>query len=320
MRRAFIAFGLVVFAVYCWASVVYQNRVAVPGYKLVEVDLLHGKSRAEWDKNQAEQFQGLMALETKNYQLPEDADLGISPEKPLTSGEFAKFIAMAPEGQSVKMTLRDSSAIYGLISRNYLLRDSIPDPQDPDGEPLYVGGHSIDKPMLDNLRARGVPALTVTGHAPPVNFQIGTALMIAVIFFTLVAALKPILWSPFLVMLEKRRRELDIGAEAERQNQAEKSRFEEERRRRQSELGREVQGLRLREQRETTLLTGAILTDARNREKEQKLAGLSGIGQAAEEARREMNAKVPELAQAVADAVTPGKNRGARWDRFVEEE
>lgn len=303
MRRAFIAFGLVVFAFYCWASVAQQNVVDVPDYKTVEVDLLNGMSRTEWDENQQAQFQSLMAMETKNYQLPEGADSVIPPGRPLTSGDFAAFVHRAPAGQPVRMKLRDTSAIYGLLAKNYLLRDSIPNPDAPDGPPLYFGGHPLDKPMLDDLRARGVKTLTVTGHAAPVNFQLGTAVMIALIFFTLVAALKPVLWDPFLYMLEKRRRELEIGSEAERENQQEKTRFEEEERRRHGELGRELQALRMRLQRETAASAGAIVGVAREKEKELKLAGLQDIGRDAETARQSVEAEVPELAQAIADAV-----------------
>lgn len=212
------------------------------------------------------------------------------------------------------MALRDASAIYALLAQNFVLRDSIMASDDPRAQPIYVGGHPLDKPMLDDLRQRGVKTLTVSGHAAPVNFQLGTALMIALIFFTLVAALKPILWDPFLAMLEKRRRELEIGAEAERQNQQEAVRFEEEKRRRHTELDREVRAERLDGQRENALAANAIVQDARDREREIKLAGLRDIGLRADMAGEEMDRRVPELAEAVADALTPGGD--TRWGRL----
>lgn len=311
MRRAFIGFGLVVFAVYCWASVAYQNRVPVPDYKLVDVDLLGGMTRAAWDATPQTQFQQLMLLEGKKYQLPENSTSVIPANRPLTSDDFAKLIAAAPAGQGVTMKLRDTSAIYGLLAHNYLLRDDIPAPGNPDGPPLYAGGTPLDKKMLDNLRQLGWKTITITGHAPPVNFQVGTALMVAIIFLTLVAALKPVIWGPFMVLLEKRRRELEIGAEAERQNQIEASRYEEESRRRNADLHRNVQELRMRTQRDTTKQTGEILREAREQEKAVKIEGLRELDAAAREAGSKLDSQMPELAEAVADLLTPGRRRSS---------
>ena len=314
MRRIFIALGIIVFLVYCWASVAYQNQVDVPGYKLVELDVLGGKSRAAWDADQSVQFQRLMALENKNYQMP-DATEDIPPGRPLTSDDFARFIAKAPAGGPVRVRLLDTSAVYGLLAHNYLLRDSIPNPASPGGQPLYVGGSPLDKAMLDDLRGRGVGVITVTGHGAPVNFMPGTAIMVAIIFLTLVAALKPVVWDPFLAMLEKRRRELEIGAEAERQNQQEAVRFEEEKRRRGTEFNREMQQLRMDGQREIAKTAGAIVTAARDEEKRIKLTGLGEIRSDAALAETEMERRVPELAEAIADALTPGRD-SLDWQRM----
>lgn len=316
MRKAFIAFGIAVFAAYCWASVVYQNRVDVPGYRLVEVDLLGGASRAAWDASQQVQFQRLMELEAKNYQLPEGAAAEEGGEvpvgRPLTSDDFARFIAEAPPGRGVIMKLRDPGAIYALLGHHYLLRDSIPNPDDPDGLPLYFGGHPLDKDMLDRLRGLGVGTITVTGHAAPVNFQLGTSLMIAVIFMTLVAALKPVVWEPFMAMLEKRRHELEIGGEAERQNQLEATRFQEEERRRRGALNQEIQELRLKGQRRTAIEAGEIIKASRDREKEIKLVGLRDIAESTRYAEDNLEGRIPDLAEAVADALTPTRG-GTRW-------
>ncbi|MCD8138230.1 MAG: ATP synthase F0 subunit B [Planctomycetaceae bacterium] len=303
MRRAFIAFGIAVFLVYCWASVAYQNQVDVPGYKDVQIDLLGGMSRQRWDASPQEQFQRLTTLENKRYQLPLDAEGDTG--RPLTADDFLQVIA-GTEGGPVRMRLRDPEAIYSLLSHNYLLRDSIMESSDPRAQPIYVGGGAIDKEMLDDLRERGIRTITVSGHAAPVNFQLGTGLMVAVIFFTLVAALKPVLWGPFLVMLEKRRRELEIGAEAERQNQQETIRFEEEKRKRHAELDRDMQALRLDGQRENARLANGIIHAARDREQEVKLAGLRDIRLNAETTKGELDARVPELAEMMAAALTPG--------------
>ena len=334
MRRVFIAFGIVVFLVYCWASVVYQNRVTVPDYALVEVDLLGGRSRSDWDADTRSQFQRLMELESRHYQLLEgtvikagvpgkngvgrevhvDKDGTVPMDVALNSDDFAYLISQAPAGQGVRMKLRDPVAVYTLLGRNYLLRDSIFNPADPEGAPLFAAGQPLNKEMFDDLRIRGIQWITITGHAAPVNFQVGTAIMIAVIFLTLVAALKPVVWNPFLVLLEKRRRELEIGDEAERQNQQEAVRYEEESRRRYAELHREIQGTRMKGQNEAAKRAGEIVKTAREKEKAAKLEGLRALGDDARTAGNELDRAVPELAEAIVAAVAPG-GRGGDKDR-----
>lgn len=305
MRKLFIAAGILIFLVYCWASVALQNVVDVPRYRDVEIDLLDGASREAWDADPQSRFQRLMNLETLRCQRPEGEP---GADNPLSSGDFEKHIAAHP-GSPVMMKLRDSGEFTALLAQKFLLRDPVPDPADgadnPDARILYSGGTPLNKAMLDDLNSRGVLTVTVTGHAAPVRFQLGTAVMIAVIFFTLVAALMPILWTPFIAMLEKRRRELDAGAEAERQNQQEAVRLQEETRRRNMEMGLRANEERMRGRRETAKEAGAVVRDARDREKEVKLSGLRDIGLAAEHARREMENQIPELAGRIADAVMP---------------
>lgn len=357
MRRAFIAFGIVVFLVYCWASVAYQNQVRVPDYKLVEVNLLGGISRARWNADPQSQFQQLMALENRRYQLPVGAkvkapaaagepawpstpDAGkstqpgagksarpsvvgadgyLSADHPLTSDDFAAMIAAAPPGDKVMVELRDTTAIFSLVGRNFLLRDPIYDPQDPRGRPLFVAGQPITKELVDRLLAADISVITITGQGATVSFELGTSLMIAVIFLTLVAALKPIIWHPFMTLLDKRLKELEMGAEAERQNQLESARYMEEEKRRRGELHREIQEIRMRDQRETAKQAGLIVKEARDREKRIKLQSLRELGASAASAREKLEKDIPALAEAVADALTPGGERPRRNDAAADE-
>jgi F0F1-type ATP synthase membrane subunit b/b' len=302
VRKAFIAFSILAFLVYAWASVAYQNLAAVPDYARIELDLLDGRARADWDADQQGQFQRLMDLENRAYQLPEDA--GADSFRPLRADDFSRHIDAHP-GQPVMMRLRDTSAFTALLDKKYMLRDPIYNPVNPQGEPLYFGGAPLDKAMLDDLRNRGIPAIAVSGHAPAVNFQIGTAIMIALIFFTLVAALKPTIWDPFTLMLEKRMKQLEQGGEAQRRNQLEADKFAAEREKLNAEVAREIQTLRLSGQRETAKEANAIVRAAREKEKEVKLAGLRGIALAGEAAREAVEKDIPSLAEAIADAVTP---------------
>lgn len=324
MRRIFIVFGIAVFLLYCWASVVYQNQVKVPEYRLVKVDVLgNGRTRAQWDADSQARFQRLMQLESAKYQLPEgarvpapadpkrpvqpeatDAYGNIATSHPLSADDFERLASGVAPDKGLVMELRDTRAIYALVNRNYLLRDPVTRPGD-DQTILYSYATPIDKEMIDSLIHNGITMVTVTGHAPPVNFEIGTSLIIAVIFLTLAAALKPLLWDPFQTMLDKRRRELDTGAEASRQNALDETRLEETRKTANAKLLRELDDLRNREQGEAGRLAGSIVREARDKEKQAKLAGLRRLGSAADSARETLREDIPALAEAIADALVP---------------
>ena len=117
MRQIFIACGIGLFLAYCWASVVYQNRVAIPGYRPVDVDLLGGMSRAAWMVDSQARFQRLMALEGERYQWPEDAGdpppgSGILPNQPIPSEGFEAVVRSAPGDGPVILRLLDTSEMW----------------------------------------------------------------------------------------------------------------------------------------------------------------------------------------------------------------
>lgn len=323
MRRLFIAFGVAAFLAYCWASVVYQNRVTVPDYRTVTVDILgKGKTREQWDADTQGQFQRLMDLESAKYQLPAGADLAVPAAenesdatgakgaipsgRPLTSDDFKAIIAAVPPGQGLVMELRDTSDIHRLVNKGYLLRDPVILPgADPEQPPLYNYARPIDKETIDGLLAHGVRVVTVTGHGAPVNFELGTAIMIAIIFLTLAAALKPLLWDPFRVMLDRRRQELEAGAEAERQNRESEAKLEEAKKEQNARLLRDLEDLHKRLQSDAERKAADIVRETREKEKQVKLAGLRRLGNEAGSVRKELERDVPELARLIADTLTP---------------
>lgn len=337
MRRVFIAFGITVFLIYCWASVAFQNHVAVPTYTTVKVDILGGgKSRSQWDADERYQFQRLMELEGANYELPkgmvikigasggfQEVKLGdgqapgqsdIGAGRPLVSDDYSRIIAATPSGAGLTLELLDSSAFSSLLAKNYLLRDPIADPANPDGKPLYDYDHPLTKKMLDDLSSRGVTTITVTGHGPPVTFQVGTSLMVAIIFLTLVAALKPVIWTPFIALLERRRKELEMGSEAQKQNVTGRARFEEEKRSRNAKLFREVEEIKMRGQREAAGNASDILKRARDGERAEKQAGFKAIKSSASEAEAALRSEVPELAEAIVKTLMPKRPAAAGGD------
>lgn len=321
LRQGFIGLAIAIFLFYCWASVAYQNLVAVPDYQPVAVDLLGGKTRAQWDAAEGEQFAQFMALENKRYQLPADRQLAVAdkdgssrtlgPSRVLTSEDFAAIVAQSPPGQAVVMELRDPTAIYALESHGYLLRNAIYDPAYPDDPPLVNFAERVDKRLIDRLHDLDVKTIAITGHGSPVGFDIGTAIMVAVIFFALAAALKPILWDPFQALLDKRQKELAMGAEAARSNQAETAKLEEDRARRNAALVRDIQAKRMRRQQETAREVDAIVAKAKREEKEARHRQLQELGGSANEARHRLRAEAPELADAIVAAVL-GRDGGEK--------
>jgi F0F1-type ATP synthase membrane subunit b/b' len=290
---------------------VYQNRVDIPGYRAINVDLLGGMSRAAWAADSQARFQRLMALEGEGYQWPEDAGApppgsGILPNRPILSEGFEAVVRSTPGDGPVVLRLLDTSEMRRLLGRGYVLRDGVDDPDSTDDRQLYAGGRPLEKNMLDYLRARGVTSVTVVGRAPPVGFLSGTAIMVAIIFLTLVAVLQPILWKPFAALLEKRARELAAGEENERQNQAEAIRLEEERRRRYADLGREIQVTRIQKRREVAEKANVIIREAREKEKQIRTAGMEELDEAVRTSETELTRMTPAFAAAIADALMPG--------------
>lgn len=307
VRRFFIAFGLTAFLVYCWASVAYQNKVSIPDYRLVDVDLLGGVDRAAWEANAQGRFQRLAQLEDKGYLLPVGTLGSIPPAHPLTAGDFEKLVAAAPANERPVVRLRDPSDINRLLGRHYRLRDDIPYPGNPSGPPLYQSGQPLNMTMLDRLRRLGWESITVVGLADPVGVRLGTGLMVAIIFLTLVAALKPFLWDPFMALLEKRRLELEMGEEAARQNQLEAIRYEEESRRRVADVRQEAREMRLKGGRDVAAEASEILREARTREKAAKLEGLRHLSDSARAAEEELGGGAADLAEAIVRALTPAR-------------
>ena len=312
MRRAFIAFVIIVFLVYCWASVAYQNQVPVPAYRTVKVELLGGKTRAQWDQAEGEQFHRLMELESKRYQLPEGNTLAVGAKKldsgaPLTSDDFKAIIAASPAGSAPSMELRDPSAIYNLVSLHYRLRDPIVNPADPEGPPLFNYGEPLTKSILDELIRHKIEAITINGAGAPVTFQFGTSIMILLIFLALVAALKPLVWDPFQALLDKRQKELAIGAEAARRNQAEREKLEQETIGKNRDLRLEIQAERMRRLRAADKEADGLVKVAQTEAKKAKQESLADIASQMGAAEKALAAEMPKLAEMIAASIlNPG--------------
>ena len=313
LRQAFIVVGILIFLLYVRASVVYQNQIDVPNYRTVSVNILGNRSRQEWDADPGSQFAQLMRLENQRFQLPPGVevtvpgrggqDVVLTSDRSLTSEDFTALIAKAPPGAGLVMELRDTSAINSLVSHGYILRDAIYDPEHPHEAPLIDSAEPVNKALIDRLHELGVPVITITGHGSAVDVDYGTMIMVFIIFLCLVAALKPILWDPFQIMLDKRQKELAIGAEATRHNQTESAKLESERVQRNANLMRDIQGKRMAGQQRTAKEVDAVIQAARDEEKAARMSGFQEVGAAVRSAEEGVQSDIPKLADAIAGAV-----------------
>lgn len=143
----------------------------------------------------------------------------------------------------------------------------------------------------------------MVGEGTPVGFDIGTGIMILIIFLCLVAALKPILWDPFQALLDRRQKELTIGAEATRQNQVEEAKLEEDTKRQNAKLMQEMQAKRMHAQQEIARETGTIIKTAKAEEKKDRHAELQRINAESRLASKQLEDEIPAMAEAIAASV-----------------
>jgi|GEM_PF-2392812 F0F1-type ATP synthase, subunit b len=309
LRRLFIAVCAALFLVYCWASVAYQNQLKVPDYRLATVNLLGGKTRGQWEDDENYRFQRLIVLENKHYQLPPDAKVmgphgsEIPASRPLTGSDFAFLIKNAASDDALQMQLRDPVDIEDIANLGYLLRDPVYDPLHPHDQPIVPFGVPVDKVLITALNGLGIKAVTVVGEGTPVGFDIGTGIMVLIIFLCLAAALKPILWDPFQALLDRRQKELAIGAEAARQNQLEEVKLEEDKKRQNAKLMQEMQAKRMKAQQDVARETGAIIKTAKADEKRDRHAELQRINAESRLASKRLEEEIPAMAEAIAASV-----------------
>ncbi len=161
----------------------------------------------------------------------------------------------------------------------------------------------MDKRLIDKLHRLDVKVVTVRGTASPVGYDIGTSLMVALIFLALVAALTPVLWRPFQALLEKRKRELEIAAEAARNNQREEARLAEDRAARNAQLAWDIQAKKMAEQQRTAREVDAILKEARANEKEDRRRDLLDINTTARQAEQDLESQVAGMAEEIARTI-----------------
>lgn len=302
-RKTFITSVAVLFLAYCWAAYVYQNEVNVPRYFTVSVDLLGGKVPEVWERDSAYQFQWLNSLENKHYQPLQTQSIWLGNGKqlptnaPISSKDFAELIKDRLENrQATLIELRDPAAIHSLVDKRYTLRNQVHGTQ-------YKGGEPITKQMIDNLIEKDVKTIAVSGELPPVSLQMGTILMVGLIFLALVAALKPMVWTPFINLLVAREKLLDDGADLIRRNAQENARFEKERQTRLRSIKNDIQSIKSRKRQEALRNAGDIIRSARLEERRLKAQGLTEIHTAENEGKAHLMKQIPELAKEIADRV-----------------
>ncbi|MDR3211492.1 MAG: hypothetical protein LBU79_06215 [Planctomycetota bacterium] len=309
LRKTYLFLAILLFLLYAWASVAYQNQVDVPQFHNQEIDLLGGMTRAEFDAQGDSQFIILMQLENRHYQLTLEESFtdangkAIASDRPLTASDYSAIIASFPPEAKPKLQVRNPADIYALVGLNYHLRDPVYDPHNPFGNPLINHAEPVTRELIVRLQELGVSHITVSGIDAPVKFEAGTALMVGLIFLALVAALKPALWDPFLALIERRQLEITQGADAARHNQEESERLTAERNSRQGQIVRKIQAERLRQEQEASNQADSIMQEAQKEEKALRLQEMRELTQQATVVASNLQEEVAPLAREIAHSL-----------------
>lgn len=310
MRKATVALAIIVFGVYCVQSMAHYTRVDVPGYEQVDVDLLGGKTRAQWQedvtfqKRHIDQLARLHLKPTKKgltVQTADGSERTLDPDTVLGDEEFADLIRtrLAEIGGNLPAEpLRDAGAVMALVTRNVKLRDPV-----QVGNETIPEGTRITKPVVDKLLDGDIKTIGIVGTGEAVSIELGTTLMVIIIFLGLNAALTEVLWNPVLKMMDERNAEIEQGSGLVRENRDAAEEVEAEGARLHGQARREYLAKLSATQREAQQEADKIMTDARVQARLMRDKAQEELRGVVAEARSELEGKVPDLAEKMAAQV-----------------
>jgi F-type H+-transporting ATPase subunit b len=234
MRKALIIGTLLVVLGYCYMAKTYYATIPVPQFELVEVDLLGDHTTDEWKESDAVKREVISHLRVKHYYPPKEGlplpENGFAPANQPLSDEM--LTALINSGvYSVK--LRDPHELLVVKGLDYRLRDPVVIEDRSEGptpvrREIFKGGETLDMNVLYDLASRDLQRIGVVGHAGPISPQIGTMVLVILIFLALNAALQGTLWEPITAILDEREAEIEHGESLAKANRKEETRLEEE--------------------------------------------------------------------------------------------
>lgn len=273
MRKLFILLVAVVLGLYCWKAAERNTLVDVPGYSVVTVDLLNGKTLRSWDDpaSATKRAEYLSVLESRHYQ-PLEGGLALpdgtayAADKTLHAKDYEKIVQALRNGTVEPIKLRDPGKLYAMDARRYVVRNPMTLTL-KDGKTLVLkGGEKLNKHLLDQILESQTPVVSigVVGNGDVVAPQLGTIVMVILIFLALVMGLKDAMWDPLLAILDARKKEIEEGAALNRKNRDEHKRLEQERQTRFAAVRRDYLDQLAGVQREAMKEADKILAEARH--------------------------------------------------------
>jgi F-type H+-transporting ATPase subunit b len=301
LRIPVVILVAVLFVGYYWTAVRHWHLMPLPDYAVEEVDLLGGKTPAAWADDETFQNEHLRHLDRTFYQptaegltLPGGRRLG--PGEVLTRADFRALI----EGGTTGIALRNPSAIREIAKKGYKLRNPV---ADPEAGLDYHGGERLAKPVIDDLLRAGMDRVAVVGAGEMISIQLGTMMMVILVFLALVAALQNALWDPVLALIDERRRTVEEGEARARANRTDRVEIEEEGRRLNANVRREYMKDLTATQREAGREADRILHEARDEAQRLRQEAHREIEREIEAAAEVLEKQRSTLAREVASAV-----------------
>ncbi len=245
MKKIFIILVVVIFVAYCFASARNYAYIPVPQYRDVTINIMKGMTQVGWENNPTAQKERFRELERKFYQPPVagwhfQSGLSYKPDHVLTADDFKKILEQEP-GLARDLQVRDPVALESIVAQGYMLRDNIMAAGGSSSDNQYVAkaGADLNKVVLDKLLSMGITEIRVTGKGNMVSPELGTMIMIVLIFLGLLSALDIVLFKPLVSMVDKRNAEIDAGMEKVRSNRVDASKLAQESDDKRKELRRE---------------------------------------------------------------------------------
>ena len=298
-KKLFIAFVLVVFGVYCYASVTHYSSVPVPDYVDTSIDLMGGMSPWAWKKDPTAQNELFAALERKQYQpsatgLIFASGLSFTADHILTGDDLRKILVAEPV-LARDFPVRDPVRLYALEAAGYTLRDNV----FLDKQQLYPAQTLLNKSVIDGLLSKGIHTVRVSGRGDMVSPQSGTMLMVVLIFLGLLCALDLVLFKPLVALVDERNGEIEAGQQQARLNANESAKLAEEEQRQRRVLRREHIGSLIKARHEVMREADALLHEANIEAHRMRDNAHTEMRRVLSETEARLKQEVPALAELV---------------------
>lgn len=307
-KLIFIAFVLVILIAYCFGSASNFGYTDVPRYVEKKIDILGGMSMEEWESNKAARDNRLKELVRAGYQPPIDGynfakQLSYDKTHTLTADDYVNIVKLEPI-VATKLSVRDPSAVLDLASMNYTIRDDIIGSK---GNVIAKSGDVLDKNALDALIGVNIKRIRIVGTGGVVSIELGTMIMVPLIFLALLAALKIIMFDPLIKIMDERAEEIAVGSEQAKINRIDIAKLETESKEKFDHVRREHIFALGKAKHEIILESEVVVHEASDEARAIREEAHKELQEKLAEVDKELRSKVDELAQDIVAQVLKGE-------------